>query len=339
MSRCPLLALLGAVSLLVVGSCADPRSMAGGTGTGTDNTVTARAVSLSLDSAMDPVQSSTSSPVPLLVRLDSSNFRFEDARDDGADLQISRPDGRPLPLVLRDWDKLSRCASLWVRLDSFRRGRGERLTLSWGHPDRVVASDPSGTWRGIPDSVRTARATVLVTDFESGTGAVQLPCRCNSFYSGETVTGALIQPLPHIRIDSAITSAGAGRSGKALHVVYTSSGLNYALIGTRLGRGPNRFAGLDSLVLWLRGTGSLRVALENSLDTTIGSKAWVTIRPDTNWRRIAIRPSDFNAPTASARGWGAIEDSVNTLSFFFHDGGEMWIDDIRFHGLTATDIP
>lgn len=333
------LALLCAASLLVIGSCAEPRSLAGGTGTGTDNTVTARLVSLSIDSTMETTQGSTATPVPLLLRLDSSNFRFEDARDDGADLLVTRADGRPLPTILRDWDKRARRASLWVRLDSFRRGTREHLTLSWGHPDRVVASNPAGTWSGIPDSIRFARATVLVSDFESGTGAVSLPCRCNSFYSGETVDGALLLPVPHARIDSAIGPAGAGRPGKALHVVYSSTGLNYGLVGTRLGRGPNRFAGLDSLVLWLRGTGSLRVALENSLDTTVGSKAWVTIRPDTNWRRIAIRPSDFNAPTAAARGWRAIEDSVNTLSFFFHDGGEMWIDDIRLHGLTASDIP
>lgn len=339
MNRSPTLVLLAGAVLLVAGSCADSRTLAGGTGTGTDNVVTARSLSLSVDSSMEALQGSTSSPVPLLLRLDSTNFRFEDARDDGADLQPTRSDGRPLPFTLRDWDKAAKRASLWIRLDSFRRGSGDRLTLSWGHPDRIVPSDPTGTWRGIPDSLRSARATMSVTDFESGTGALQLPCKCNSFYSGETVTGALILPLPHTRIDSAIASAGAGRGGKALHVVYASTGLNYALIGTRLGRGPNRFAGLDSLELWLRGTGTVRIALENSLDTASGSKAWITIHPDTAWRRLAIRPSDFNAPTASARGWEAIKDSVNTLSFFFHDGGEMWIDDIRLHGLTASDIP
>ena len=84
---------------------------------------------------------------------------------------------------------------------------------------------------------------------------------------------------------------------------------------------------------------TLKVALENGLDTAGGAKAWLSIQPDSTWRRYAIKPTDFNSPTASARGWNAIKDSVNTLSFFFYEGGEMWIDDIRLHGLTSSDIP
>lgn len=333
------LASSAAALLLATGSCADRDMVAGGTGTGTDNVVTARSLSLSIDSAMDPSQGSTSSPVPLLLRLDSSNFRFQDARDDGADLRPSLPDGRPLPFVLRDWDKAARRASLWVRIDSFRRKTGDRVVLKWGDSDTTAGSAPVEMWRGVPDSVRLSRASLLLTDFESGTGNVQLPCRCNTFYTGETVSGALVLPLTHSKIDSAIAPAGNGRSGRALHVVYSTTGLNYGLIGTKLGRAPNRLAGLDSLVLWIRGKGMIRLALENSTDTASGSKAWLSIRPDSAWKRYAIRPVDFNPPAATARGWDAIKDSVNTLSFFFHDGGEMWIDDIRFHGLTSSDIP
>jgi len=325
---------------LGMSSCADQRTIAGGTGTGTDNVVTARSLSLSVDSLLDSSQVNTASSIPLLLRLDSTNFRFEDARDDGADLRPSLPDGYPLPFVLRDWSKAARRASLWVRLDGFRRGSGARVVLSWGDPSVVAASDPVAMWRGVPDSVRLARASLPVADFESGTGSLLLPCRCNTFYAGEKEAGALILPVPHKRIDSAIVNAGAGRSGKALHVVYAATGpTNYGLVGTGLGTSTNRLAGLDSIVLWLRGTGSLRVALENSKDTTSLSKAWLTIVPDTSWRRFAIRPTDFNAPSAGARGWNAIKDSVNTLTFFFYDGGEMWIDDIRFHGLAKSDIP
>lgn len=330
--------LLATCGLVVAFSCSDPSPLAGGTGTGTDNTV-ARTLSISIDSAMDSLQGSSNAPVPLLVRLDSSNFKFDGVREDGSDLKPSFADGRPVPFFLRDWSKAARRASLWVRLDSFRRGTTERLKLSWGDSDAVATSDPVGTWRGIADSVRLRRASLLVTDFESGTGDVPLPCRCNTFYAGEKEAGALLLPLTHTKLDSAIEPAGGGRAGKALHVVYSATGANYGLIGTRLGKGLNRFGGLDSLVLWLRGTGTVKVALENGLDTVGGAKAWINILPDSSWRRYAIKPTDFNAPTASARGWNAIKDSVNTLSFFFHEGGEMWIDDIRLHGLTGSDIP
>lgn len=330
--------LLGASCLQLAVSCADPSPLAGGTGTGTDNTVAARTLSISVDSAMDLLQGSSSAPLPLLVRLDSSNFAFEGVRDDGSDLKTSRADGRPVPFVLRDWSKAARQASLWVRLDSFRRGMGERIVLSWGDSDVVATSDPVGTWRGIADTVQLRRASVLVQDFESGTGDVPLPCRCNTFYAGEKEAGALLLPLTHTKMDSAIEPAGAGRAGKALHVIYNATGSNYGLVGTRLGTGLHRFGGLDSLVLWLRGKGTLKVALENGLDTVGGAKTWINIQPDSTWRRYAIRPTDFNAPTASARGWNAIKDSVNTLSFFFYEGGEVWIDDVRFHGMTHSDI-
>lgn len=331
--------LLATCCLVVVFSCSDSSPLAGGTGTGTDNTVAAKTLSLSIDSAMDSLQGSSKAPVPLLVRLDSSNFKFEGVREDGSDLKPARADGRPVPFFLRDWSKVARRASLWIRLDSFRRGAPERLTLSWGDSNAVASSDPAGTWRGIADSVRLRRASLLVADFESGTGDVPLPCRCNTFYAGEKDAGALLLPLTRTKIDSAIEPAGGGRAGKALHVVYSATGANYGLVGTRLGSGPNRFAGLDSLVLWLRGKGMIKVALENSLDTASGAKAWLNILPDSTWRRYAIKPTDFNAPTAAARGWNAIKDSVTTLSFFFYEGGEMWIDDIRLHGLTTSDIP
>jgi len=125
----------------------------------------------------------------------------------------------------------------------------------------------------------------------------------------------------------------------ALHVVFGATGTDFALIGTGLGHGPNRFAGLDSITLRARGKGAIRVAFENNTDTTANSKAWAFIHPDSTWREFSVRPSDFEAPTTAARGWKAIRDSVTTLTLFLNDGGELWIDDIRLHGLTESDIP
>lgn len=332
-------ALACAVAIFLGTACSDAPEIAGGTGTGTDNAVAARSLSLSLDSAMERAQGSSPTPVPLLLRFEDGAPLLDSVRADGADLRVFRADGQPLPFAVREWNRAARHASLWVRLGSFRRGSGERIVLRWGGSDTLSLSDPEKVWSGIPDSVRLARASLLVSDFESGTGEVSLPCRCNSFYSGQRDSGVLTSPTPHIKVDSAVRSAGAGRAGKALRVVYSASGESYALIGTRLGRGTNRFAGLDSVSLWMRGSGTVRVALENSTDTTSLSKAWIVLNPDTSWRRFAFRPADFKAPSASARGWQAIKDSVNTLSFFYYEGGEVWIDDVRFHGLAPSDIP
>lgn len=281
---------------------------------------------------------SRSAPTPLLLRLDSSNFDFDAARADGADLRVSRFDGSPLSFTLRDWSVQARRASLWVRLDSFRRGADERIVLSWGDKDAPSASDPAATWADVPDSLRLATASVLVADFESGTGALSLPCECNRFYTGGD-SGVLSLPRQGADIDSAIEAAGKGRDGKALHVVFAANGTRYGLIGSRLGHGVHRFGALDSITIWARGTGAIRVTLENSLDTTADSKAWAFIHPDSIWRQFSIRPSDFEAPASAVRGWQAIKDSVNTLSLFVNDGGDLWIDDIRFLGLTESDIP
>lgn len=320
-------------------ACSDTSNVAGGTGTGTDNTVATRTLSVSVDSAMDTAQGSSSSPVPLLLRFDAATFPFDSARADGADLRVLRSDGRPLPFALREWNRTARRGSMWVRLDSFRRGFGGRIVLAWGGDVSIPASDPVATWSGIPESIRLARASLLVSDFESGTGDVSLPCRCNTFYAGAKDSITLISPVSHAKIDSAIQPAGAGRAGKALRVLYSATGESYALVGTRLGHGPNPFSGLDSISLWIRGSGTVHVALENSTDTTNRAKAWIFLKPDSNWRRFAFRPDEFNPPTASARGWQAIKDSVNTLSFFFYEGGEVWIDDIRLHGLAPSEIP
>jgi len=329
----PLL-LIGALGAATVSGCADA-NQAGGTGTGTDNVLTAI---VRIDSAMDTSQAERAGPTPLLLRLDAGNFDFSRARADGADLRVSRMDGSPLPFALRDWSPAIRRASLWVRLDSFRRGAGDRIALTWGTRDAASASDPILTWAGIPDSLRLERGTVLVSDFESGTGALALDCRCGGFYAGGKET-TLALPRLGGPFDSAIGSAGAGRTGKALHVLFTATGTEYALVGTRLGHGPNRFGGLDSITLWARGTGAIRVALENGEDTAADAKAWAFIHPDSTWRRFAVRPSDFGPPAPAARGWDAIRDSVTTLTLFLNEGGELWIDDIRLHGLTQSDIP
>lgn len=333
-------AMACALALSLGMGCSDAPEVAGGTGTGTDNVLAARRLSLSVDSAMDQAQGCSSTPVPLFLRFEGGMFLLDSARADGADLRAFRLDGRPLPFAVREWNRAARRASMWVRLDSFRRGSGDHIALGWGGEDTLPLSDPAAVWSGIPDSVRLARASLLVSDFESGTGKTLLPCGCNSFYAGEKDTGVLISPASHSKIDSAIQPAGAGRAGKALRVIYSASGeTSYALIGTRLGHGTNRFAGLDSISLWIRGKGTVRVALENSTDTTNLSKAWIVLKPDSTWRRFAFRPDDFNSPSSAARGWQAIKDSVNTLSFFYYDGGEIWIDDIRLHGLVPSDIP
>jgi hypothetical protein len=58
------------------------------------------------------------------------------------------------------------------------------------------------------------------------------------------------------------------------------------------------------------------------------------------WTRYSIRTSDFNKPTSSYpnQGWPLVKDSVNTFSIFVANSGDIWLDDIRFHGVTKADL-
>lgn len=334
-TRASILAAAGLFAL----SCGESPTTAGGSGTGTDNTVWTAARVVSLDSAFDSSVAGSPAPLPLLLRLDSTNFDFSRARADGADLAVFLPDSTPLPFVLRDWSRAARRASLWVRIDGFVRGSGQALVLRWGRPLPASSWTSQQVWSGITDSVRLSQATVPVADFDSGTGMLSLPCRCNAFWAGASDSAILVSPPEATTIDPGIEPAGAERAGQALHVVYAATQPEYVLIGARLGRGHHRFAGLDSVTFWMRGSGLLRLALENGDDPSGLSKAWTTIRPDTSWQRISIRPSDFDEPGEWTRGWSAVRDSINTITFFATDGGDLWIDDVRFHGLSPSEIP
>ena len=79
--------------------------------------------------------------IPLLLRLDSGNFDFSQARADGADIRFSKEDGSSLPCQVQSWDSLQRQALVWVRVDSvFGDTSGHRLKMYWGNT-RAVAGD------------------------------------------------------------------------------------------------------------------------------------------------------------------------------------------------------
>ncbi len=83
------------------------------------------------------------SDFPVLIRLDSSNFPFGEARSDGGDLRFAGPDGNVLALELERWDAAARRAEIWVRVPLIKAGRDEDfIRLYWGNPAAAPASSP-----------------------------------------------------------------------------------------------------------------------------------------------------------------------------------------------------
>jgi hypothetical protein len=79
---------------------------------------------------------------PLLVRLDSANFAFSEARKDGGDIRFADPDGKHLPYQIERWDSAGKAAAIWVLMDSVRGNSvTPALRMSWGKADAADSSN------------------------------------------------------------------------------------------------------------------------------------------------------------------------------------------------------
>jgi len=346
-NRSQMLASSLLLSVLVAIWACDDRVTAGNNGTSTDNVVTGRL--LRVDSLADSLLDGDLGPYPLLLRLDRRNLDFSKSWKDGSDFRAQRPDSTALPYQIREWDSASGHASVWVRLDRFRRGSGQAIRVHLGKDSTANRSNVPATWSGVSDSVRLKVASILVDNFERGTTMSLLPCACDTWYARTSITSnpsstaKLLLPAPGASFATALQATGTSH-GKALHLNYANAvwtNQDWVLAGIRLGTVFQRMAGLDSITFLMRGNGNMHLALENGADTTWFSKAWLTLKVDTGWTRHVVKPSQFDPASVAAKtnGWMAVRDSITLLSFFAHDGSDLWIDDIRFWGMSPKELP
>lgn len=320
---------LAALALVV--ACADERIS--GSTTQTENTVFAREILV--DSVLPEWNRPRWVPTVATLRFDSSNFLFAGGDPSGRDLDVRTLDDDPVPFVVDVWDVPARVGRLLVRIDRELLLPQARFTV---RRTRTIRSrqDSQVVWVSIPDSQRLAIGSVLVDDFEDSNLTTRLPGN-NSWYTAAPDSTVRLEPLQQVE-------AGGGRTGKALRLEYGAAPSDlgkYALIGTFLGSqmAPRSLRSLDSLVVWVKGSGRLSVAFDR-LPPHDKAKAWVHATLDSTWRRLRIRPQDFDPPdgVANNRGWEAVRDSVTNLSFLVSDGAVLVIDDVRFHGVDREDL-
>lgn len=328
---------LWAVALLLAG-CSDPRSA--GTSTETENAVTS--VSFSIDSVLAGVPSRDGAATVATLRLDTTRFPVAATRRDGADLDVVRADGTPVPFEIVRWDPISGSGRLRVRIEASWRGSFSRILVRSGLPPAPRQS-PAEVWRGIADSSRKAWTSIAVDDFESGNLLRNLLPDSSFWFLGGALPASGIAP------------AGPPRQGSALRLVCAAgqcSGRRAVLAATLLSRTGRDFRSLDSLEMWVKGSGRVWIALEfldslqsarlarGRLDSLEPRRAWTSRVLDSSWRRVAVGPSDFDPPDGQSGnvGWAALGDSVNYLSVLLEDGAEVWIDDPRLHGILGSDL-
>lgn len=323
---------IAALSFLWLLCSCGPDRVAGGSGTSTDNVVTARA--LSVDSIASVLPDGDTGAYPLFVAIDSEVIAFDSAHPDGRDLRVTDSDNNPLSFDLRQWDAVTRHGRVWVRLPRFKRGSNQTITLKVGRDSTIPRTDSAATWKAIPDSVRRKVSSILLSDFETDSTPLNLPCGCNHWYTSASAYAAVATAK------TGIENAGRGRLGRAFHLAYSGAvAPEWALVGSQLGARPfHRFNGLDSITFWARGSGYFRIALENRYDPYNLTKAWQIYLLGTEWVRYSVKPSDFLPMELYSYGWEIVKDQVNTITFFAQNGTDLWIDDVRLHGISPAEV-
>lgn len=310
---------------LLVG-CGEPRA---GTSTQTENHFGMR--EMPIDSILPTDDTGRGTTVSTL-RLDSANFDFSQADSNGGSLAVERLDGSPIPFRIVFWDRRSALGRLQVRIDSALRASRSSIVLRWNAP-ASNRSDSAAVWRNLSPRQFLSLSSVLVDDFEDGQNGTLLPNQ-GSWLDSATAAAKFS--------NFGIFAAPAGHGGKALHFTHAADSITgqYVLIKTPLAATPRCLRSLDSIVLWVRGSGVFTMAFEN-LSRPVPSKAWQNWTIDsTAWRKFVVSPKDL-LPADNKFGnvgWAGVRDSITHITFFMTGNGEFWIDDIRLHGIVSGDL-
>ncbi|MDB5104230.1 MAG: filamentous hemagglutinin N-terminal protein, partial [Fibrobacteres bacterium] len=84
---------------------------------------------------------------PMLVRLDSNNFIFDQAMPDGRDIRFADPDGSGLIYEIERWDPTLKKAEIWVKVPKVD-GNSNRdfINMYWGNSGVSSLSNSSGVF-------------------------------------------------------------------------------------------------------------------------------------------------------------------------------------------------
>jgi hypothetical protein len=136
---------------------------------------------------------------PVLVRLNSSNFIFSQAKVDGADIKFTNSNNTFLPYEIERWDFANSLAEIWVKVDTIHGSDStQSLIMYWGN-----------------DLASSGSTSTLVFDTLNGFQGV--------WHLGELDSVALDATENHYNGTGYFTSPIAGLIGTAQHFNGTSS--------------------------------------------------------------------------------------------------------------------
>ncbi|HEX2959155.1 MAG TPA: DUF2341 domain-containing protein [Chitinispirillaceae bacterium] len=142
--------------------------------------------------------------IPVLVRLNESNFDFSSALPNGADLRFAKSDGTHLKYQIEQWDTLTKNAAIWVRIDTvYGNDSTHSITMLWGKTNAISRSngnavfDTANGFRGVWHMNQVPPGTVSDATINGNNGVVQ-----GGMNASSSVAGVVGKGLKFIDSDS-----------------------------------------------------------------------------------------------------------------------------------------
>jgi len=278
-------------------------------------------------------------PTVLVLRLDKHNFDFSKAEKDGSDIRLYDGSGNLIPFEIDGWDTTINSATLNIRVES-AADTVRPWMLMWGDKKAKKIEDVD-VWEGLSDSLVSALNSVTIFDFEDGSQYNALPEPLhNTWYIQPHDSATIIEALQNDPT-SGIEKADSSIFGKnVLHVQYQANKLGrYVVLGTRIANHKHDLSRLDSVEVWVKGSGDFEVVLETVVESDTNYKTTYKSAVNEDWTRVVITPSDFTSPDKkSYHGWDVTRNKITRFTIFMYNGTDLWIDNAKMYGINLDDL-
>ena len=278
-------------------------------------------------------------PTVLVLRLDKHNFDFSKAEKDGSDIRLYDGSNNLIPFEIDGWDTTINSATINIRVESAADTVRPWL-LMWGDKKAKKIEDVD-VWEGLSDSLVSALNSVTIFDFEEGSQYNALPSPLLNNWYIQPHDSATISKALENDPTSGIEEADDPMFGKnVLHVQYQANKLGrYVVLGTRIANHKHDLSRLDSVEVWVKGSGDFEVVLETVVESDTNYKTTYKAAVNEEWTRVSIKPSDFTSPDKkSYHGWDVTRNKITRFTIFMYNGTDLWIDNAKMYGINLDDL-
>lgn len=278
-------------------------------------------------------------PTVLVLRLTEENFDFSKAEKDGSDIRLYDGSNNLIPFEIDGWDTTINSATLNIRVES-AADTVRPWMLMWGDKKADKPKDVN-VWKGLSDSLVSALNSVTIFDFEEGSEFNALPAPLHNYWYIQPHDSATISEALQKDPTSGIEKADSSIFGKnVLHVQYQANKLGrYVVLGTRIANHKHDLSRLDSVEVWVKGSGDFEVVLETVVESDTNYKTTYKAAVNEEWTRVSIKPSDFTSPDKkSYHGWDVTRNKITRFTIFMYNGTDLWIDNAKMYGINLDDL-